>query len=124
MRQELPGPRGPALFLEVERLPFLPGIEVADEFGVAVEQVCLDLLARGDVALLLLAPARMRHVRIDVRPEAVGARRDLLVEAERPLIREGEPDDRFHRLEAVFPWQMNADRCAHGLRKRLAICPG
>src|SRR5437773_8530039 len=46
-------------------------VEMRDVFAVAVEQLSWPSLLGDDVLLGCLAPARMRHLRIDVRPEAI-----------------------------------------------------
>ena len=65
-------------------------VEVGDVFAVAVEQQRRPPLAGADHLLGRLAPARMRHLRIDVGPEAVFGRLQRLPVALRPLVGEGE----------------------------------
>src|SRR5258708_4672811 len=72
--------------------------------GVPVVQLRRNLVAGADVGLHLLAPARVRYARIDVRPEAVLIGRQQLPEILRPIGDEREAHDRFDRLEAVLPW--------------------
>ena len=55
----------------VERLFLQPLVEPGDLFAVAVEEQGRPVLASRQEGLAGLAPARMRHVRIDVGPEAV-----------------------------------------------------
>ena len=101
------GQRCPAFFhdawSDVEALAFEPLVHVGDELAVAVEQQRRHAIAFAEHFLGRLAPARMRHRRIHVRPEAVFAGLQLLPEADRPLGDEAEFDDRFDRLEPVFP---------------------
>src|SRR6185437_2739446 len=80
-------------------------VERRDVFAVAIEQQGRAAPVRAEHALGRLAPARMRHGGIDVRPEAVLVTLQLLPEANRLLIGEGELDDRLDRFEAVFPRQ-------------------
>src|ERR1044072_8780869 len=102
--------------------PPLPALlDVGAVLGVAVEQQRLPALARADVLLARLAPARMRDFRIDVRPEAVLARLQRFPEALRPLISEAEARDRFDRLEPVLPRHGEPQRGAHRLGDRLAV---
>ena len=59
-------------------------------FAVAVEQQGRHAIAFAEHSLGCLAPARMRHVRIHVRPEAVFGGLQRLPEAVRPLVDEAE----------------------------------
>src|SRR5690348_2593980 len=63
----------------------------------------------------------MRHVGIDVGPEAVFGSLQLLPEAYRPLVGEGEADDRLDAFEAVFPRRYEPDRRAILLRHRASV---
>src|SRR5258708_40366982 len=92
--------------------------------AVAVEQQRRPSLAGADDFLALLAPARMRHRRIDVRPETIFGRRQRFPETLRPAIGEAEAPDRFDRLESVFPRQREPQRRALLLGHRLAIGAG
>src|SRR5260370_20829178 len=89
-----PGPTGPAFFISrpsrVQALAVQPLVEIGDIFGVAVEQQRGSALAEPDQLLARLAPARMRHLGVDVGPEAVFGRLQRLPKALRPLIREAE----------------------------------
>src|SRR5215468_6195815 len=99
-------------------------VEAGDVLGVAVEQERRPALAGADVLLARLAPARMRHLRIDVRPEPVLARLQRLPEALRPLVGEAEAGDRLDRLEPVLPRHGEPQRRAHRLGNRLAVGAG
>src|SRR5829696_8871725 len=95
-----------------------------DVFAVAVvEQRRAHLIGAEDL-LGRLAPARMRHLRVDVRPEAVLVCRERLPEALRALVREGEPDEGLRRFEAVLPRHGEAKRGAELVRERLAVDAG
>src|SRR5688500_13122111 len=62
-----------------------PAVELRDEFAIAVVQLRRHLLIAAENALARLAPARMRHVRVHIRPEAIFIAGQLLPEAHRPL---------------------------------------
>src|SRR4029077_16305542 len=64
------------------------GVDAGDEVGVTIVELGRDQAARADVALHLLAPARVRHAGIDVGPEAVFVGREVFPERLRPLGRE------------------------------------
>src|SRR5208282_5921366 len=98
-------------------------VEMGDEFAVAVPDLRRHA-AVAEHALGRLAPARMRHGGIDVGPEAVLARFQILPERFRALVGEAELDDRLDRLEAVFPRQRQAQRRAVLLRDRMAVLAG
>src|SRR6185436_2272464 len=78
-------------------------VETRNIFAIAVEQQRRPALLGGDVFLGRLAPARMRHLRIDVGPEAVLGRLQRFPETLRPLVAEAEMVDRLDRLETVLP---------------------
>src|SRR5690349_20517374 len=80
-----------------------PLVDAGDVVGVAVEQERRAALAGADVLLARLAPARMRHLRIDVGPEAVLGALQRFPETLWPLVGEAEARDRLDRLEAVLP---------------------
>src|SRR5438105_9404143 len=61
-------------------------VQIGDEFAVAVEQKRRPPLARADIFLACLAPARMRHLRIHVRPEPVFACLQHFPRSLRPLV--------------------------------------
>ena len=68
-----------------------------------------------------LAPARMRHLRVHIGPEAIFLGPSCLPEAHRALRGEAHPHDALDRLEAILPRQVQAERRAHGVGQRLAI---
>ncbi len=68
--------RGPRLHEQL--LVLHAGVEFGDERAVAVEQLGRDPLAGAEHALAGLAPARVRHLGIDVGPEAVLAQSPVL----------------------------------------------
>src|SRR5215211_811872 len=105
-----------ALLLVVEAV-----VHPGDVFAVAVVEERRARLVGAEDLLGRLAPARMRHLRVDVRPEAVLVCRKRLPEALRPLVREGEPDERLRRFEAVLPRHGEAQRGAELVRERLAV---
>src|SRR5689334_22893922 len=107
-----------------QALAFEPFVDSGDVVGVAVEQERRAALAGADVLLARLAPARMRHLRIDVGPEAVLAALQRFPEALRPLVGEAEAGDRFDRLEAVLPRYRKPQRRAHRSGDRLAVGAG
>src|ERR1700730_4250352 len=80
-----PAASGPQPFL-LETL-----VHVGDELGVAVEQQRRPPLPDGpaDRGLGRLAPARMRHLRVDVGPETVFRGLQRLPIGLGPLVREG-----------------------------------
>src|SRR5947199_7121499 len=96
-------------------------VEMRDVFAVAVEQLSRPSLLGDDVLLGCLAPAWMRHLRIDVRPEAIFGGLQVLPETLRPLVREGEALDGLDRFESVFPWHSKPQRRAHRFGDRLAV---
>src|ERR1043166_8235499 len=65
-----------------------PLVEIRDVFPVAVEQQRRPALAEPDQLLGRLAPARMRHLGIDVGPEAVFGRLQGFPKTLRPLVGE------------------------------------
>src|ERR1044072_2060519 len=83
----------PALHEELFR--FAVGVEPGHELAVAVVEQGRDALVAAQRLLRRLAPARMRHLRVHVGPEAVLARLQLLPERGRPLVAELDRDDRF-----------------------------
>src|SRR5215510_2110019 len=100
-------------------------VQVGDVVAVAVEQQGRPALAAtADQLFAGLAPARMRHLGIDVGPEAVLGRLEFLPKALGPLVREDESPDRFDRLESIFPRHRETQWCAHRLRYRLAVGAG
>src|SRR5260370_15046196 len=99
-------PAGP-LFGRVRYFAFSSGpqplvfealVEAGDEFGVSVEQQRRPPLADPEQRVARLAPARMRHLRIDVRPEAVFGRLQGLPISIRALVRDAETRDRLDGL--------------------------
>src|SRR6516162_3534199 len=111
------GSRPQALVLE-------PAVKVGDIIAVAVEDERRPALVAPDQLFRGLAPARVRHLRIDVRPEAVFGGPQRLPIALRPLIGEVEAHDRLDRLEAVFPRHCQTQRRALHFRYRLAVGAG
>src|SRR6185312_3391856 len=95
-----------------EALAFEPLVEIGDVFAVSVEDQRRPPLAGADHLLARLAPARMRHRRIDVGPEAVFGGLQRLPQADRPLLHEREAHDRLDRLEAVLPRHREPQRRA------------
>src|SRR5882724_1170534 len=79
------------------------GVQAGHELAVAVVEQGGDALLAAQRLFGRLAPARMRHLRVHVGPEAVFARLQLLPERNRPLVAELDADDRLHVLEAVLP---------------------
>src|SRR5689334_667919 len=88
----------PEPFFAVETL-----VEIGDKFAVAVEHQSRAAFASADQFFARLAPARMRHLGIDVGPEAVLGGLQLLPHALWPLVDEGKLHDRLDRLEAILP---------------------
>ena len=66
----------------------------------------------------------MRHLRIDVGPEAILRRLDRFPQSFRLLGDEREAHDGFDRLEAVLPRHRKTQRRTHLLGDRLAISAG
>jgi hypothetical protein len=67
-------------------------------------------------ALCRLAPAPVRHVRIDVCPEAIFSRLVAIPERAGPRGLELKAYDRFDGLKAVLPWHCKPQRGAILLR--------
>src|SRR5947199_2433223 len=109
------------LLSDVEALAFEPFVHIGDILAVAVEEERRDAIALAEHFLRRLAPARMRHLRIHVRPESIFARLQLLPETDRALGDEADFSNRFDRLETVFPRQREADRRAERFAERLAV---
>src|SRR6185437_9896310 len=86
-----------------QALALQPVIHRRDELAIAVPDQRRAPFVGADDALARLAPARMRHGGVDVRPEAVLAGLQMLPERIRALVGEGELDDRLDRFEAIFP---------------------
>src|SRR5579885_29522 len=99
-------------------------VDAGNELAVAVEQQRFAPLAGADDLFGRLAPARLRHRRIDVGPEAVFGGLQHFPHALRPLLDEGELDDRLDRLEAVFPRHRQPQRRAVLLGERMAVGAG
>src|SRR5262249_16926363 len=87
-------------------------VEIGEVLAVAVEQERRPPLAGADDLFTRLAPARMRHLRIDVGPEAIFRRLQCFPHALRALVGETETHDRLDRLEAVLPRQGEPQRRA------------
>src|SRR5919206_1184500 len=87
----------------VKRLAFEALVEIRDLGRIAVEELRRAAFARAEHLLVGLAPARMRHLRVHIGPEAVFLRLDLLPKTLRARLDEAEADDRLDGLEAVFP---------------------
>src|SRR5262252_449194 len=87
-----------------------PVVEVGDGFAVAVPFERRPPLVGAEHPLARLAPARMRDIRVDVRPEPVLAALDGFPERDRALFGKREADDRFDRFEPVFPGQYQPQR--------------
>src|SRR5205085_4311966 len=104
-----PGPQGPGFFFcpslprsgarerssHPQALLLEPVIKVRDVLAVAIVQQRRPALLGADILLGRLAPARMRHLRIDVRPEAILGGLQRFPETLRALITESEMIDRF-----------------------------
>src|SRR6476661_162966 len=101
-----------------------PLIKRCDVFRITVEQQRRATFADADQLFARLTPARMRHLRIDVGPEAVLGSLQGLPKGPRPLVSEHEMRDRFDRLETVLPRHRKTKRRALRLRHRLAVGPG
>src|SRR6516162_10686270 len=99
-------------------------VQVGDEVAVTVPFESRAPLVGAEHPLGRLAPARMRHVGIDVRPEAVLAPLHGFPERYGPLFDEREANDRFDRLEPIFPRQRQTQRRPVLLGDRLAVHPG
>src|SRR6267378_4208203 len=90
-------------------------VQARDLVGVAVKHQ--RRLARGEKAaanmpLRSLAPARVVHLRIYVRKETVLVRCRSRPGVDGLVLGEADLDDRLGALEAVFPRQVHAQRCA------------
>ncbi len=88
-------PRGARAGAGLHEEPFglQAAVEIGNKLAVAIEKLRRDAVVLADDPFTRLAPARMRDLRVDVGPEAVFARLDLLPERDRPLIGELEKDD-------------------------------
>src|ERR1044072_6870843 len=78
-------------------------VESRDILAVTVEDHGRPTRLGADVFFARLAPARVRHLRIHVRPEAIFGRLQAFPECLRPPVGELETHDRFHRLESILP---------------------
>src|SRR5215472_671535 len=107
-----------------EALLFEAVVEVSDELAVAVPFERGPPLVGAEHSLARLAPARMRHLGVDVRPEAVLAALHGFPERYRPLLGKREMDDRLDRFEPVLPRQYQAQRRPVPLGHRFAVHPG
>src|SRR5262245_30344034 len=119
-----PARQGKGGRLHEELFRFAIGVKPGHELAVAVVELGRDAIALAERLLGRLAPPRMRHLRVDVGPEAVLAALQLLPERDRPLGRELDADDPLKALEAVFPRGHQAQRRAVLLVDRLAVQPG
>ncbi len=63
----------------------------------------------------------MINFRVHVGPETILPALHGLPKALRPLVGEGETDDRLDVLEAIFPWHGKPERCAELLGHGLAV---
>src|SRR5258706_15029900 len=95
-----------------QRLTLESRVHARHIVAVAVERRRRPPLAGADDFLARLAPARMRHRRIDIGPETIFGRRQRFPKALRPPVGEAEARDRFDRLESVFPRHREAQRRA------------
>src|SRR5438270_4510342 len=73
-----------------ETLVFHALVDAGDIIAVAVEKEGRPALARADDLFARLTPARMRHLRIDVRPKAVLCGLQCFPHALRTLVGEAE----------------------------------
>src|ERR671918_1856145 len=105
-------------------LPIQPPIQGGDVVAVAVEQLRGHAFVTAEHAFGRLAPARVRHLGVDVGPEAILRWLDRLPESHRPLIGKGEAAHGFDRLEAVLPGCNEAQRRAILAWHRLAVEAG
>src|SRR5262249_36379774 len=85
---------------------------------------CRPPLASADDLFGGLAPARVRHLRIDVRPEAVFGRLQRLPQALRACVGETKPHNRLDRFESVLPWHRKPQRRTMLAGKRMAVATG
>src|SRR5208337_1426724 len=104
-------------------LPFQIGIEIGDKLTITIPNSSRTPLIGAEHALKGLAPAWMRYIRIDIRPEAVCLRLLPLPERYRALIGERETYDRFDRFETIFPGERETKWRAILEWKGLAISP-
>src|SRR5215467_724085 len=99
-------------------------VEVGDVLAVTVEQERRPSLAGADDLFTRLAPARMRHLRIHIGPEAIFRRLQCFPHSLRTLVGETETHDRLDRLETVLPRQGEPQRRAVLPRERVPIGAG
>src|SRR6185295_10839897 len=99
-------------------------VEIGDVFAVTVVQERRPALAGANDFFARLAPARMRHLRIDVGPEAIFRWLQRFPHAPWTLVGEIETYDRLDRLESVFPRQSEPQGRAVLPRKRVSIGAG
>src|SRR4029077_12865299 len=85
-------------------------VKAGDIVAVTIEKKRRSPLPSPDNLLARLAPARMRHLRIDIGPEAILCRLQRFPHAPRTLISEAEGHNRLDGLEAVFPGQRETQR--------------
>src|SRR6185312_7527401 len=101
-----------------------PGVEARDLIGVAVEHQRRAAPVLTDALLGRLRPPRVIVMRIDVRVEAVLARRALVPRRRRLLVGERDLDDRLDALEAVLPRHDKLHRRAVLRRQLLSVETG
>src|SRR6476659_8419629 len=112
------GPSRPETFV------FQTFVEARDVVAIAVEKERGTPFASTDDFLGCLAPARMRHFRIDVGPEAVFGRLQRLPQTLRACVGKCKTHDRLDRFESVLPWHREAQWSAVLPRKRMAVGAG
>src|SRR6516165_1157633 len=79
-------------------------VEVLHELPIAVEKSRRDSGLGSKHAFCRLAPAPVRHVRIDICPEAIFSGLNAIPERARARGLKLKPHDRFDGLKAVLPW--------------------
>ena len=93
-------------------------------FAIAVENLGWHALAGAKKPLGALWPAGVWNPRIYIRPKPIFIARQLLPERHRALVGKGKADNRFDRLETIFPRRHQPDWCPVLVRQRLAVNAG
>src|SRR6185437_2210485 len=89
-------------------------IQVCQLFGISIEHQCgLSLMKERctDATLARLAPARMRHVRVDVRVKPILLGSGLAPRRPRLLLGKADFHDRLDAFESMLPRHDESQRC-------------
>src|SRR3546814_2439842 len=96
-------------FISEEPLQVHAGIKRRDRRSIAVEHQRPPLGEFADAAFAALAPAGMVHIGVHIGIKAVFLRVGLVPARRRLPLGKAHLDDRFDRLEAIFPWHRSEE---------------